>query len=314
MARPIKKGLDYFPLDVDFFNDIAIKGLKGKYGADGITVYLYILCAAYGGHGYYIKAGDDFEDAIVDDLNMSYEKIGQIINFLCRRSLLDNTLFTSDKVLTSRGIQARFQEAVKARGAKNAVEVKREYWVLSESETQPYIKVTQNYSFSEKNGSYSEKNPSYSEKNDTKESKGKKSKGKESKAEESSNAVAAAACFAEYEKYIGTVTPSVAEGIDFYIGKGMTPELIVRLIQYACEQGKRSWQYINAVLLGNLSEGIKTLDEYNRHQAERADRRAEKQAEPVRKKSKFNNYTDTNGCSLTSEQILKNMLEGTEND
>ena len=137
MARPIKKGLDYFPLDVGFFNDIAIKGLKGKYGADGITVYLYILCAAYGGHGYYIKAGDDFEDAIVDDLNMSYEKIGQIINFLCRRSLLDNTLFTSDKVLTSRGIQARFQEAVKARGAKTTVEVKQKYWVLNESETQP---------------------------------------------------------------------------------------------------------------------------------------------------------------------------------
>ncbi len=303
MARPIKKGLDYFPLDVGFFNDIAIKGLKGKYGADGITVYLYILCAAYGGRGYYIKADDDFEDAIVDDLNMSYEKIGQIINFLCRRSLLDGKLFTSDKVLTSRGIQERYQEAVKARGAKTVIDIEQKYWVLDEGETAPYIKVTQNHGFSEKNGSYSEKNPSYSEKNDTKESKGKKSKVNESKEKESS--AAAAACFAEYEKYIGTITPSVAEGIDFYLSKGMTPELIVRLIQYSCEKNARSWQYINAVMLGNLKEKILTVDDYNRHQAERAEK-----GKAAPKKSKFNNYTDTNkpDYSNFSEQILKDML------
>ena len=310
MARPIKKGLDYFPLDVNIFNDRAIKGLKGKYGADGITVYLYILCSVYGENGYYLKTDDDFEDAIVGDLNMNYEKIGQIINFLCKRSLLDDTLFTSDKVLTSRGIQARFQEAVKARGAKNAVEVEREYWVLSESETQPYIKVTQNQGFSEKNGSYSEKNPSYSENNDTKESKGKKSKVNERKVEESSNS-AAAACFSEYEKYIGAMTPAIAEGIDYYISCGMTAELVNRIIQYSCEQNKRSWQYINAVLLGNLDEGIRTLDEYNRHQA---DRRAEKQADPVRKKSKFNNYTDTNKPDYSDfgKKIIDELLKETE--
>ena len=307
MARPIKKGLDYFPLDVGFFNDIAIKGLKGKYGADGITVYMYILCAVYGGRGYYLKADDDFEDAIVDDLNMSYEKIGQIINFLCRRSLLDGKLFTSDKVLTSHGIQARYQEAVKARAAKNAVEVEQKYWVLNEKETLPYIKVTQNQGFSDKNDSYSEKNPDYSEKNSTKESKGKERKVNESKAEE--GFAAAAACFTEYEKYIGIVTPKVTEGIDFYIGKGMEPKLIIRLIQYSCEQNKRSWHYIDAAILGNLNEGIKTLDEYNRRRAERAAERKENGA-PRAQKSGFNNYTDSNKPDYSNfgEQILKDLL------
>ena len=93
---------------------------------------------------------------------MSGEKIGQIINFLYGRSLLDSKLFTSDKVLTSHGIQKRFQEAVKVRASKTTVEVERKYWVLDEKETQPFVKFAKNEGFSEKNPSYSEKNPCYS--------------------------------------------------------------------------------------------------------------------------------------------------------
>ena len=37
LARPRKDGLDYFPLDVDLFEDDKIKILKARYGADGIT-------------------------------------------------------------------------------------------------------------------------------------------------------------------------------------------------------------------------------------------------------------------------------------
>lgn len=38
MSRPQKKGLDYFPFDVDFFDDKKIKVLKGRYGADGVHI------------------------------------------------------------------------------------------------------------------------------------------------------------------------------------------------------------------------------------------------------------------------------------
>ena len=176
MARPIKKGLDYFPLDVNFFSNKKIKVLKSRFGADGVVIYLYILCEAYKENGYYAKNDDDFVDVVADDLNMSGEKVGQVINFLCGRSLLDSKLFVSDKVLTSHGIQTRFQSAIKSRAAKVATEVKEKYWVLSKNETLPYVKVTQNPNYSENNPSYSEKNPNYSEKNSIKESKEKESK------------------------------------------------------------------------------------------------------------------------------------------
>ena len=178
MARPQKKGMDYFSFDVGFFDDRKIKELRGKYGSDGITVYIYLLCLIYKENGYYAQIDDGFDYVASADLNMGSEKIGQIINFLCERSLFDNTLFTSDKVLTSHGIQLRFQEAVKSRASKNEIEVGK-FWVLDKNETQSYIKHTDFQSYSEKNGSYSEKNDSFSEEkpHKVKESKVKKSKG-----------------------------------------------------------------------------------------------------------------------------------------
>ena len=95
MARPIKAGIDYFPLDVRFFDDRKIKELRGKFGADSITLYIYLLCLIYEDNGYYLKLDDGFNYVVSADLQMSSEKIGQIINFLCERSLFDNKLFVT---------------------------------------------------------------------------------------------------------------------------------------------------------------------------------------------------------------------------
>lgn len=179
MARPQKKGIDYFSFDVGFFEDRKLKELKGKFGSDGIVVYLYLLCLIYKENGYYIQLDDGFEYVASSDLNMDSAKIGQIINFLCKRSLFNDKLFTSDKVLTSRGIQLRFQEAVKSRASKTEIEVNK-FWILNENETQDYIKCTHFDSYSEKNPDYSEKNPSFSIE---KPHKVKESKTKESKRE-----------------------------------------------------------------------------------------------------------------------------------
>ena len=43
MARPQKKGLDYFPMDVDIFDDIKLKIVRAKYGSDGVMLYFYFV-------------------------------------------------------------------------------------------------------------------------------------------------------------------------------------------------------------------------------------------------------------------------------
>ena len=179
MARPITKGLAYFPFDTDFFSDRKIKSLRGKYGADGIVVYLYILTEIYKENGYYLKIDGDFYLVASNDLNMSADKIEQIVVFLCERSMLDKQLLVSDDVLTAHSIQRRYQKAVSERGQKRIIEVDRKIWVLKENETEPFIKCTLFLDSSEKNPSYSEKNP-------PKENKRKENKSKVSKKESES--------------------------------------------------------------------------------------------------------------------------------
>ena len=182
MPRPQQKGLNYFPLDVDFLSDRKIKILKSRYGADGITLYIYLLCEIYR-NGYYLKVDDDFYFLISDDLGMERNKVQQVLKFLLERSLFDNTLFQSDTVLTSAGIQRRFQLAVKERARKTPIIVKR-FWLLSEEETETFIKVQPYLDSSGKNEDNSWKNECNSGNYDVKKSKVKKSKVKNNNAEQ----------------------------------------------------------------------------------------------------------------------------------
>lgn len=179
MARQKKQGIDYFSLDCDFFSDRKIKILKSRYGADGITIFIYLLCEIYR-NGYYIIVDDDFYYIVSDDLNMNSDKVKQVLTFLLERSMFDKQLFQSDAVLTSAGIQKRFQLAVKTRAKKNPIKVDR-FWLLNEEETEPFIKVTHFEDNSENNTDNSKKNNDNSREESIKESKVKESKVKESK-------------------------------------------------------------------------------------------------------------------------------------
>lgn len=182
MARPKKQGLDYFPLDSNIFADKEIRALMARYGTDGIAFYTYILCEVYRGKGYYLELDDDWEFFAAKDLGISRESEKQIMAYLFGRSLLtkrSSTLPSPVTVITSAGIQRRYQAAVADRARKGAVEVDERFWILSKEETLPFIKVTSQAGFSENNESFSRKNRGLSEEKSPKESKGNKSKGKE---------------------------------------------------------------------------------------------------------------------------------------
>lgn len=176
MARPQKKGLDYFPLDTDFFRDKDIRILRSRYGNDGVMLYLYLLCEIYGKEEYYLVADEDFISIAADDVNMSCEKITQIISFLLKRSLFDDTLFKSDNVLTAKSVQKRYQEICKNR--RRDSEVSARLWLLEKEETISCIKVRQNSDFSCKNSDKSRNNDEIYRNNDTKESKVKERESK----------------------------------------------------------------------------------------------------------------------------------------
>ena len=255
MARPVKEGLSYFPFDVDFFSDRKIKILKSRYGADGITLYMYLLCEVYKSNGYYLETDDDFLYIISDDLNMSYEKIRQIMNFLLERSLFDDTLFKSDKVLTSIGIQRRFQEAIKSRASKRTVEITK-FWLLEKNETQSFIKVNPNPNKSENNSNKSENNPSKSEINDTKKSKVNKNKVKESKVDNN--------IFFVYENCgFGTINNFTKEQLEVLVND-FSFEWTKEALEIATTNGARNLKYVQRVLENWRDKGKNYIPTYSK--------------------------------------------------
>ena len=184
MARPIKQGLDYFPLDVGFFGDKNIRILKARYQSDGIAVYVKLLCDVYK-EGYYlpVECWEDYVFVIADEIGATSDKVQQIITFLRNRAMVrifekdELTGCDLDAVITSHGIQKRYAAAMKSRRKKSVDEIKRGFWLLSEDEEKEinaFYKSGINGSFSENNSDKSENNPTLSENNTTKESKNKK--------------------------------------------------------------------------------------------------------------------------------------------
>lgn len=115
MARPEKQGLDYFSFDVDFFSDEKIEAISGEFGIKGEITAIRLLCAVYR-NGYFILWNEMLKMKLLKNLpGISPELLDQIVNRLIRWGFFDKTLFDSDMILTSHGIQKRYFEAVKRR-------------------------------------------------------------------------------------------------------------------------------------------------------------------------------------------------------
>lgn len=254
MARPKHDGLFYFPFDTDFFSDRKIRSLKVRFGARGIVVYIYILCSIYNDKGYYTEIDDDLFDRITDDTGIAENTARQILDYLCERSMLDGTLLTSVKVLTSVQVQKVFQEAKNK--LKRDIKVNPDYWLLNSEETLSFIKFTQNEGLSEKNPSLSEKNPGLSEKNSVNKIKGNKIKeNKINNAEET-----AAKIVSVYEGNIAPITTAVLDDIYEWLDKGVEDEVIIYAIKEAVKQNVRKWVYIDKIIQNNFNAGNKSID------------------------------------------------------
>lgn len=113
MARTIKKGLDYFPFDVDFFQDIRIRKLIKYQGGKAVTVYALLLCTIYK-NGYYAEWDKELPFIISEQSGYTEAYIQEVIECCMNIGLLSKELFESAKVLTSKGIQERYRNICKA--------------------------------------------------------------------------------------------------------------------------------------------------------------------------------------------------------
>lgn len=114
MARGGKQGLDYFPFDVDFFDDDKLQLIEAEFGIKGVIIAIKLLCKIYK-NGYYYQWGGD-QCSLFARKDMGAEvvpaMVEEVVRRLVSRCFFDERCFNSFQILTSSGIQKRFLEAV----------------------------------------------------------------------------------------------------------------------------------------------------------------------------------------------------------
>lgn len=138
MARPIKHGLDYFPFDVDFFSDEKIVAISGEFGIKGEITAIKLLCAIYR-NGYFIEWSEMLKFKLLKELpGVNANLLEDIIARLVKWGFFNKHLFDSEGVLTSKGIQRRYQAICAKMHRKNVIQL---HWLLDDgSETEAQSK------------------------------------------------------------------------------------------------------------------------------------------------------------------------------
>lgn len=128
MARPASDKINYFSFDVDFFEDEKIEPISGEFGLKGEIIVIRLLCAVYR-NGYFILWNEQLKMALANRCKVSAELIEQVICRLVKWGFLDEHLFNSEKIITSRGIQRRWKEATRKRKINYD---SLDFWLLSD--------------------------------------------------------------------------------------------------------------------------------------------------------------------------------------
>ena len=122
MARPKKKGLEYFPLDVDIFEDDKLFDVQNDYGPLGEIIYIRLLCLVYrNGYYYQFESLDKLAAMMIRSIGNRWTKdkktVKEVILYLAKINLFSSELMHRN-VITSRSIQERYLLAVERRQSK----------------------------------------------------------------------------------------------------------------------------------------------------------------------------------------------------
>lgn len=131
MARKPKKGLTYFPMDIDIFQDIKIRKLIKYQGGKAISVYAYLLCSIYK-DGYYMRWDNELPFIVSEVTGYEEAYIHEVIKSCLNIGLFSKSLFDKEKILTSKGIQDRFVLVMKNLNRVSEID---EFNLISSEET-----------------------------------------------------------------------------------------------------------------------------------------------------------------------------------
>lgn len=244
MARPQKSGLDYFPLDVDMDQDDKITLIEAQHGIVGFAIVVKLLMKIYK-NSYFYEWTEKEQLLLSKRVNVDINSINVVINDCIKWGLFDSNLLETKQILTSKGIQARYLEAV---GRRTKVEMKKEYLLLDENIVNVYKNLIIVDINSNNEDVYDNINP---------QSKVKKSKEKKSKVNNNKED----SCSSDFNIYrymqqrgfvtISSITAEqIKDDIEMY-----SLEEVKQAIDIADNNGKHTYSYVKGILEKRRANG-----------------------------------------------------------
>lgn len=266
MARPQKRGLDYFPLDVDIDQDDKIQLVEALHGMTGFSVVIKLLMRIYK-EGYYYEWGEMEQLLFSRRVNVDINTLNDIVNDCIKYGVFDAKIYETYKVLTSVGIQERYFEATKRR--KN-VTVVNQYMLINDVEK---VNVNINRINVDINGDIVDTMSAETPQSKVKESKGKESKQEQTKQEEKSGeeipkekpVVVVDNSFGEiisfYEQNIGLISSHVSQEFGFLVDD-YNSELVLCALKKSVEaRAQNIIRYTQGILKNWAGQNVKTVED-----------------------------------------------------
>lgn len=131
MARPLKQGIDYFPLDVDLDHDQKLQMIISEFGFKGEFLWIKLLAYLYENYGYFLP-WDEVEQLTFAGrvaymgsakANFNTEVVARCVKW----GLFDKSVFEATQALTSTRIQETWLDASRKRKSRK---IDPKIWLL----------------------------------------------------------------------------------------------------------------------------------------------------------------------------------------
>lgn len=240
----MNNGINYFPLNVHL--DDKFELIEAEFGLKGFAIVVKLFQKIYGQQGYYCEWSEDVALLFGKNVGLGGDAVSEIVRAAIKRGIFDSELYDKYQILTSRGIQERYFEAVSRR---KEVEVRKEYLLIKVDQIYKNVRIlNENVNISSKNVNISE------------QKKVEESKVKEKKVEERELPRLPVRIVKLYENNIAPLTPITLQGLDDWLN-AMSEDVIEYAISEAVKNNKRNYKYIEAILRNHFNAGRTTLAE-----------------------------------------------------
>lgn len=240
----MNNGINYFPLNVHLGDKFEL--IEAEFGLKGFAIVVKLFQKIYGQQGYYCEWTEDVALLFGKNVGLGGDAVSEIVRAAIKRGIFDSELYDKYQILTSRGIQERYFEAVSRR---KEVEVRKEYLLIKVDQIYKNVRIlNENVNISSKNVNISE------------QKKVEESKVKEKKVEERELPRLPVRIVKLYENNIAPLTPITLQGLDDWLN-AMSEDVVEYAISEAVKNNKRNYKYIEAILRNHFNAGRTTLTE-----------------------------------------------------